>query len=225
MPNNEPMTHVSRPLIALLVGTVAFFGLWLVALKPSSSSNGPSKPLGQYQSAVDQARKAVGTANAASLAHGGSIPGLTTSTGNASSAPAPSAPTASTSQAKAGSTSTTTGSATASVKSTTPSQRQNVVDQALKDHKVLALLFYNPAAADDRAVNQELKAVPSSGRLVKLAVPLSEISNYSVVTNQVQVDTSPTLVLIDPKQQVGEITGFADRFEISHRVSDALAVH
>jgi hypothetical protein len=30
------MDSVSRPLIALLLGTVAFFALWLVALKPST---------------------------------------------------------------------------------------------------------------------------------------------------------------------------------------------
>jgi hypothetical protein len=222
LPNNESMTHVSRPLIGLLVGTVAFFALWLVALKPSSSSNGGSKPLGQYQPAVDQARKAVATANAASLVHGGSIPGLSSSTGTTAT-PTPAAP-ATPSQAVTNPSSRKPSSASSSAKSTTASQRRTVVDQALKDHKVLALLFFNPAGADDRAVDQELNAVQPSGRLVKLAVPLQELASYSVVTNQVPVDISPTLVLINPRQQASEIVGFADRFEISHRVSDALTV-
>jgi hypothetical protein len=213
------MTHVSRPLIVLLIGTVAFFGVWLVALKPSSSSkNGSSPPLGQYQSAVDQAHKAVGTANAASAAHGGSIPG------GSSTQAAAKPSTAATTPHSIPSLTAKPSSATASAKSITPSQRHSLVDQALKAHKVLALLFFNPAGADDRAVDQELRAVPSTRKLFKLAVPLNEIGNYAVVSNQVPVDVAPTLVLIDPHQQVSEIVGFADRFEISHRVSDALAL-
>ena len=73
----EVMPHVSRPLIALLVGTVAFFALWIVALKPqtSGSGSGGKAPL---QSAVDKAHAAVAQSNAASVAHGGTV--ATTST-------------------------------------------------------------------------------------------------------------------------------------------------
>jgi hypothetical protein len=46
-----------------------------------------------------------------------------------------------------------------------------------------------------------------------------------VVTNQVPVNESPTLVLIDAQRHASTIVGFADRFEIAHRVADALAVH
>ena len=105
-------------------------------------------------------------------------------------------------------------------------QRLDLVSRGLKANKVLALLFYNPAAADDRAVKQELKTVPAHGRrVVKLAVPLPELARYKVVTTQVPVNQSPTLVLIDPDQQASMILGFADRFEIAQRVKDALAVN
>src|SRR2546421_8912522 len=63
------MAHVSKPLIGLLVATVAFFALWVVALKPSgqagSSGAGASKGLGQFQSDINAAHQAVNTANAA----------------------------------------------------------------------------------------------------------------------------------------------------------------
>ena len=59
--------------------------------------------------------------------------------------------------------------------------------------------------------------------VVKLAVPLSELARYPVVTTQVPVSESPTLVLIDRAQQATTIVGFADRFEIAQRVDDALA--
>jgi hypothetical protein len=95
---------------------------------------------------------------------------------------------------------------------------------ALEANKVVALLFYNPGAADDTAVRQELAAVPTSaGKVVKLAVPLTDLAHFSAVTNQVPVASSPTLVLINRKHQATTIVGFADRFEIAARVADALA--
>ena len=216
------MGNVSRPLIGLLVGTVAFFLLWVVALKPSSSSSGGSSGgVGQYQPAINQARKAVGVSNAASAAHGGTVPSNAPQTPSTSTTGANQlSPTPSTAAATANSATTSATTSTATT-STGASTRMNVVQRALNQHKVVAMLFYNTAGADDQAVNQELKSVPTRGsRVVKLAVPLSEIGQYSIVTSQVPVNVSPTLVLIDSNQHASTIVGFADRFEIAHRVSE-----
>jgi hypothetical protein len=87
----------------------------------------------------------------------------------------------------------------------------------------LALLFYNPAAPDDRAVDSELSAIPThSGAVVTLAVPLQQISTYTTLLMQVPVDYSPTLVLINRQRQAEEITGFATSFELDQRVARAL---
>ncbi len=208
--------HVSRPLVGLLVGTVAFFALWLVALKPSASTSpGGSQGLGQYQSAIDKAHAAVNLANATSAAHGGTIAAKPAATVKPAAV--------------------VVKPATVVVKPATPTpvrpapvtstSRLQLVQQALRSGKVLALLFYNGAAADDRAVKQELAAVPGHGRrVVKLAIPISELARYTVVTNQVQVSTAPTLVIIDRRHQAVTITGFTDRFEIAQRIADALAV-
>jgi hypothetical protein len=92
-------------------------------------------------------------------------------------------------------------------------------------HKAVAMLFYNPQAADDVAVKQELRAVPTlRGHVVKLTIPLGEASNFTAVTQQVPVNFSPTLVLIAPNGEVGEIVGFSDKLEIAQRVTDALAL-
>jgi hypothetical protein len=201
------MANVPRPLIALLVATVAFAALWVVALKPSSSSSGGSHGAGTYQSAVTKAHQAVAISNQASAAHGGTVATSPAVTPQPSAA-APPKP------------------AVRHLARLSPSgtHRLNVVERALSAHKVIALLFYNPAAADDQAVKKELGAVPAhGGAVVKLAVPLSELSRYGVVANQVPVSTSPTLVLIDRKQRATTIVGFADGFEISQRVADALA--
>lgn len=210
------MTNVSRGLVALLIATVAVFALWLVALKPSSSSNGNGGggSLGTYQKAINEAHNAVTTSNRAAAAEGGQVGRSSAATGAHSSSA--SGNTAHRSSAPA---------RPVHVKAT-PQERQNTVARALAQRKVIALLFYNPAGYDDRAVKQELQSVPvHAGRVVKLAVPISELSRYSVVTTQVSVTTSPTLVLVDRHAQAATIVGFADRFEIAQRVEDALAAH
>ena len=62
------MAQVSRPLIALLVATAAFFALWVVALKPHGSSGGSGggakAGLGQYQADINAAHHAVHTRDA-----------------------------------------------------------------------------------------------------------------------------------------------------------------
>ncbi len=228
------MDSVSRPLIALLISTVAAFAVWFVALKPSSSGggSGTASP-GLYTSAIAKAHAAVATSAAASIAHGGKIvtavpqPSVTTGTQRpAGSTPLqPVAPAGTQPVASAAGRSTTTAAPLAhrsSVSSST--QRRNAVTRALEAKKTLALLFYNSAGADDQAVRAELAAVATrGGRVVKLAVPLGELANYKVVTNQVTVSASPTLVLIDGAHRASTLVGFADRFEIAQRVEDALA--
>ncbi len=233
------MDSVSRPLIALLLGTVAFFALWVVALKPSGSSSQSSSGLGAYSSAIQAAHGAVATANAASAAHGGTIPQTTsapaaTTPTAAATTPAPTATTPSAAVAAvtvhhtavAGKTATharVQHIAVAVVQ--TANARYVVVQRALHAHKVLALLFYNPAATDDRAVKAELKLVPTHrGAVVTEAIPLAELSRYTTITAQVQVNQSPTLVVIDRGRGASTIVGYTTDFEISQRIDDALAV-
>jgi hypothetical protein len=200
------MDNVSRPLIALLVGSVAFLAVWLVALKPSSSSTtGKPGGLGAYQSAIDKAHRAAATANSASAAEGGTV--ATTTTGAA---------------ARPHTASRTPAAQT--VKIHPNANAPQAVTRALARGKVLALLFYNPRATDDRAVKQELAAVPThKGKVVKLAVPVNRLAQYGVVSSQVPVQVSPTLVLVNKARQASTIVGFADRFEIAQRVAEALS--
>jgi hypothetical protein len=106
------------------------------------------------------------------------------------------------------------------------SQSQNQVSQvvhAIAQHKVVGLLFYNPLASDDRAVKAELAAAATKAGVVKVAVPVSDISTFKAITDTVPVSSSPTLIIIDRDGNASTITGFADRFEIGQRLGDALA--
>ena len=232
------MNHVSKPLLGLLVATVAFFALWIVALKPSSSSTGANPGLGQYQSAINAAKATAAAqdpsaAAANALGGGAATTSATTASGAATTAKA-AATTATTTptttrspaaaqRASTKSTSAKPGSGT-KPGVTTPTQRLNAVDRAIAGHKVLALLFYNPAAADDQAVKHELRTIPArGGRVVKVAIPISEVASYPVVTNQVPVEGSPTLVIVDRAARAFTLVGFATAFEIASRIDDALS--
>jgi hypothetical protein len=184
-------------MIGLLVATIAFFAVWTVALKPSSSSG----PVSSSSSPSPAASKP----KAAAPAH-------------ADASHASASATASAAKSKP--------AAKPAVKHAVPAQqRQTAIENGLNHHKVLAILFFNPAAADDRAVKHELDEIPArGGKVVKLAVPLSELTRYPVITNQVQVTESPTLVLIDGRHKADMLTGYLDQLELSQRVSDALTV-
>jgi hypothetical protein len=239
------MASLPRPLIALLVATLAAFGLWYVELKPSSSSSGgSSQGVGAYQSAINQAHQAVKISGAANAKLGaptstGTAPKSPTTTNvttaKATPAPAISAPATSTKVTPAAKTAATakpaahaknvakSTTAKPAAKTLSTAQQVSLIKNAIETHKVIAVLFYNTAASDDQAVAHELSAVPThGGKVVKLAVPVSELTRFAMITQQVPVVTAPTLVLIDAARQATTITGFADSLELSQRVDDAL---
>jgi hypothetical protein len=213
------MASLPKPLIGLLLGAVAFFAIWMVALKPHSSSGGGSQGLGQYQPAINKAHQAVATSNAANAKLG-----APTSTVKAPATPV---------RAKTAPATKTAPPAKPAAKPTappspavppSPAAQLKTVQEAMAAHKVVAVLFYNGAAADDQAMQKELVTIPThGGKVVKLAVPLSELTAFAAITEQVPVVTAPTLVLIDAQRQATTLTGFADPVEISQRIDDALA--
>ena len=228
------MASLPRPLIGLLVATLAAFGLWYVELKPSSSSSGSSQGgVGQYQSAINQAHQAVKISGAANARLG-----APTSTGPAPNSPTPAKtataakPATATATAVKPATKTattkakvaTTKTAKPTAKALTTAQQVSLITTAIESRKVVAVLFYNPSAADDQATAKELGTVSThGGQVVRLAVPVSELTNFSIITQQIPVVTAPTLVLIDADRQATTLTGFADTDEISQRIDDALA--
>lgn len=217
----------SRPLIALLVVAVVFFALWTTVLRSSltGSQQGHAAPL---SSAIAAAHAAVNTSNAASVAHGRTVP-----------QPAPAAPASTATRPQgagtSGSTATTRAQTATTVRRTPPQApsrarsrtaagREHAVERALRTNEVIALLFYNSRGADDLAVRAELAGISVRGaRILKLAVPLEELSRYPAVTNQVPVVQSPTLVLIDGSHRAHLLVGYTTGFELAQRITDALA--
>jgi hypothetical protein len=55
-------------------------------------------------------------------------------------------------------------------------------------------------------------------------IPISALTDFPMITTQVPVVTSPTLIIIDPQHNAFTITGWASSSEIATRIADALAV-
>lgn len=226
-------------MIGLLVATLAFFALWYVELRPSASTSGGSPSgLGQYQSAINKAHQAVATSNAANAKLGAPVattagPKSPTSTTTTAASPtkatpatkpaAKAAPATKPAPKPAVKTDKATGAAATPAPAPSAAAEVKALENAVAAHKVVALLFYNPAGADDQAMKQELGSVPThGGQVFKLAVPVSELAEFQAVTAQVPVVTAPTVVVIDTTRQATMITGFASQLEINQRVADAL---
>jgi hypothetical protein len=214
------MARLPKPLIGLLLGTIAFFAIWMVALKPKTSAGGGSQGgVGQYQSAINQAHQAVTTSDQANAKLG-----APTATAPAPKPATPATPAKPATTAKTSTTAKATPTAKGAATTQSAASGVRTIQSAIRAGKVVAVLFYNGAAADDRAVKSELAAVPThGGKVVKLAVPVSQLTKYSIVTQQIPVVTAPTLVLIDAKRQATTITGYADPVEIAQRIDDALS--
>jgi hypothetical protein len=228
------MRSLPKPLIGLLLATVVFFALWIVALKPGSSTSGGSPDgLGQYQSAINKAHQAVATSNAANAKLGAPVTTVNSpAPSTVKSAPATkSVATKSAAKAPAANVTAAKPAAKAPVanvaaKPAAPSAAAEVktLETAVAAHKVVVVLFYNPAAADDKAMKQEVASVPThGGHVAKFTVPVSELTQFQAITAQIPVVTAPTLVVIDPARQAAMLTGFASQLEINQRVADALA--
>jgi hypothetical protein len=220
------MGSLPKPLIGLLLGTVAFFAVWMVALKPSSSSNGGSQGgVGQYQPAINKAHQAVTTSNQANARLGAPTATTSASTPSTATTPATTIPakTAAKPVTKAAAAKPVAKPTTQSAKATAAAAVQTV-GAAIRAGNVVAILFYNDAAADDRAMKTELAAIPTrGGQVVKVAVPVSQLIQFSSLTQTVDVNTAPELVLIDKARQATTLVGYADGVAIAQRIDDALA--
>jgi hypothetical protein len=205
------MTSVSKPLLGVLLGAVVLFAGVLVFFKGNSSSTGGTPNSGVYQSAISQAHQAVKTSNAANARIG--APTATTQA----------AATSHVAKASQASRATHTVKPAGHVTATKPAAGAKSavaqVETALTQHKVVGLLFYNPAASDDLAVRAELAASATRRGVVKVAVPVTDVAKFTMLTDSVPVSSSPTLVMIDRSGSASTISGFADRFEIAQRLN------
>ena len=241
------MGTLPKPLLGLLLATVVAFVLWTVALKPGASSGG-SPNAGTYQSAIAKAHQASALSGRANAANGAPV-GTSTAPAATSTAPAgstraapaahsapatPASAQSQSSQSKSNQSTSAQGKSGQSKPNATPKPAakpalavsQRSVLAAINAHKVVGVLFYNPSAPDDTAVQQQLARVGTDhGQVATFAVPISQLTNFGALTAKVPVNQTPTLIIIDRQGEARSLVGFLDQREISQRIADGLANH
>jgi hypothetical protein len=217
------MSQISPPIRILLVGALAFFAAWMLFLRPGGAEVTPvAEPVVPAAAAGGQSAQ--------------TFPGQAVEAGNNAAATADAR-----AEALAGGvTSTGTASATASgVQSPQPTTAPKVdrkalaesglpmpVLRAIADRKVLVLLFTNAKAADDAAVSHQLDRLVTNHpgiakRVYVHEAPIAKIARYQQITRGVNVQQSPTLVVVDRKLRADALVGYVDHLSIDQAIRDA----
>jgi hypothetical protein len=124
---------------------------------------------------------------------------------------------------------------------------QRAVEAELKAGKIVVLLFWNPAGSDDVVVHRELQLLLKLHRIAskakaeefrhaekffgleldqRIAVHealASQVAEYGSITRAVQVYTTPTILVINPKGQAITLTGITDAYSIEQAIEEARA--
>ena len=96
------------------------------------------------------------------------------------------------------------------------------VKRALGQHKVIALLFWNPKGTDDRAVKAALDSLPRRGGNLRVFTDSSKhASRYVKITSAAQVSQTPTLVVVNRRGKARVAPGYLDRQSVEQYVVDA----
>lgn len=208
---------------------------------PGSAYHGSAPGVEGLSRAVAKARGAVTTSqqNAKQLQERSARASGETPAGTAPSAPkasssapaashAKSAPAAGHAPARAKShaapapTHTHAKAAPGSAKTAAPSM-QVKVEAELKQGKVVAILFWNPKATDDVAVQHQLQSVQSKLRssLAVHAALAGQVASFGTIIRGVKVYGTPTLMIIDKHKQALTLTGYTDAYAIEQAIAEA----
>ncbi len=100
---------------------------------------------------------------------------------------------------------------------------QVAVERQLAQNKTVVILFWSPRGAEDIAVRQQ---VPIAARAlggsvaVHYALP-HQVTEYGKITNTVQVNQTPTILIVNKRAQATTLTGLTDAFAIEQAVAEA----
>jgi hypothetical protein len=223
------MSQISPPIRILLVAVIGLIAVYMLFLRPkteeavpaaapAATTPVPAKDPGAATSSgsgavVQNAVKRTTDADAQAKVAAGETPGglaadeTTPTTGVAAAAPA-------------------TGSSAAEPAPVTKETLRSLpkdVRRAVRQHKVIVLLFYNNRSSDDRAVRRALNKVDGYGGQVFVdAHWIKSVSRYQAIARGVDVEQSPTIVVADRNLKAETLVGFVDDKTIDQAVVDAL---
>ncbi len=213
------MDQISPPMRIVLAVAVVFLAAYMLVLKPSGETTQPAV------APVTPATESATDANPAQTELGKAVEkarGAADATEKQQNAASGEAETT-----KPGTSSSTTTKPSTTTRSAKP------VDKSLAalpewlqesiDKKVVAILFTNNRAADDRRTRDALKhAFTAHGKVVTRAVPIGNIARYRPVAQGVDVQQSPTLMVIDRKRSAQSLVGYSSRKAVNQAIVDGL---
>ena len=194
------MSQISPPIRILIVCAVAFLAAWMLFLRPSADAGAPAEeaPVPTASQPVD-----AGGEQAESLA-GKAVEKANEATADAAQ-PVEGAP------------------AKLDKKQAVEGGLPLRVLRALGDEKVVVILFWQPKAAEDKAVRKALTGIDRHhNKVLAHATHIKRVASYQQITRGAEVEQSPTVVVIDRNRQVESLVGYVDRQTIDQAVTDAL---
>jgi hypothetical protein len=208
------MSQISPPIRILLAASLVLMTAWFVFLRPGPVEVAPPAPApapagSGFKTAVDAAKDATATANSASAAAAAAD-----GTGGSAAAPATTPSTGGKPAAAGKSSSAPKGDAELGLPAS--------VAKAVKDNKVLVMLFWNKRAIDDQAVRREIRGIDRQGGKVKVHVaPIEDVARYASITRGVNLEQSPTVVVVKG-DTADALVGYVDAGSINQSVSDVM---
>ncbi len=122
------------------------------------------------------------------------------------------------------------GSSTGSTASAAPAGRtiskpsmQATVEAELKRGRIVTILFWNPKSPVDRTVHGELSAVGGTlgGEIAVHVARAAQVGSFGTVTRAVQINVTPTIVIVNSRGQTNTLTGLTDAFSIEQAIDEA----
>ena len=215
VPIREVVSQISPPIRIVLVLAVAVLGAYMLFLRPKPEEIPPVEPAGTSTSQPGQVRDAaedaVDAANS-QLQQQESVDGVDAGESAAGTTPA----------TKAGKQGNAAKGAAAGEPAQDLKGLPKPVRKAIRDNKVLVVLFSNGKSYDDKAVEKALTKVNRwDGRVFVHTAPLRKISKYGRIARGVSVEQSPTVVVADRTLRAETLVGYVDRTTIDQAVVDA----
>jgi cell division protein FtsN len=100
---------------------------------------------------------------------------------------------------------------------------QSKVEAQLKHGQLVAILLWNPKGAVDKVVHSNLQGAERSfsGKLAVHVATSGQVGSFGAFTRTVQVYSTPTILLINPKGATSSVTGLTDSFAIDQAIREA----
>jgi hypothetical protein len=211
VPIREVVSQISPPIRIVLILAVAVLGAYMLFLRPKPEEIPPVEPAGtSVTDAPGAAQEAVDAANQ-QLQQQESVDGVDAGESAAGS-------TSATKKAQPGKAQGGAAAEPAEDLKGLPKP----VQAAIRDDKILVVLFSNGKSYDDKAVEKAVAKINKwDGRVYVHTAPLRKISQYGRIARGVNVEQSPTVVVADRSLKAETLVGYVDRGRIDQAVVDA----